>query len=159
MVKYFASDETYPPPAGVATALAGIFGADALAAVQVRERVWWLKPLPWIRAITGPGRIWLRGSADNFFADPELVLHEYCHVLEQWDRRRLSVLRYLGESLRRGYWQNRFEVEARRFAARELPGFETRLAEARRLAEDRLALVELARDPGEQHTERQTHTG
>jgi hypothetical protein len=32
-------------------------------------------------------------------------------------------------------------------------------AEARRLAEDRLALVELARDPGEQHTERQTHTG
>ena len=81
MVKYFATDETHLPPAGMAAALEGIFGADALAAVQVRERVWWLKPLPWIRAITGPRRIWLRGSADDFFADPELVLHEYCHVL------------------------------------------------------------------------------
>jgi hypothetical protein len=143
----------------MAAALEGIFGADALAAVQVHERVWWLKPLPWIRAITGPGRIWLRGSAADFFADPALVLHEYCHVIRQWAPGRLSVLRYLAESLRRGYWRNRFEVEARCFAARERPGFETRLAEARRLAEDRLALVELARDPGEQHTERQTHTG
>jgi len=159
MVKQYAEGGAHRPPADMATALAGIFGADAIAAVQVRERVWWLKPLPWIRAITGPGRVWLRGSAEDFFADPELVLHEYCHVLEQWDPRRLSVMRYLGESLRRGYWQNRFEVEARRFAARELPAFEMRLAETRRLAEDSLALVELARDPGEQHTERQTHTG
>ena len=159
MVKQCAEGGAHRPPADMATALAGIFGADAIAAVQVRERVWWLKPLPWIRAITGPGRVWLRGSAEDFFADPELVLHEYCHVLEQWDPHRLSVMRYLGESLRRGYWQNRFEVEARRFAARELPAFEMRLAETRRLTEDRLALVELARDPGEQHTERQTHTG
>jgi hypothetical protein len=140
-------------------ALAGVFGVAALATVQVHDRVWWLKPLPWIRAITGPGRIWLRGRADDFFADPELVLHEYCHVLQQWAPGRLSVLSYLGESLRHGYWHNRFEVEARAFAARELPAFETRLAEARRLAEDRLALVELARDPGKQHAERQTHTG
>ena len=74
MVKYLAAGAIHRPPPGVATALAGIFGADALAAVQVRERVWWLKPMPWIRAITGPGRIWLRGSGDDFFADPELVL-------------------------------------------------------------------------------------
>ena len=119
-------------PDGLDAALAGIFGVDALAAVQVHDRVWWLKPLPWIRAITGPGRIWLRGRADDFFADPELVLHEYCHVLQQWAPGRLSVLSYLGESLRHGYWHNRFEVEARAFAARELPRFEQRLAALRK---------------------------
>jgi hypothetical protein len=131
MVKVSSAGDGSHLPDGLRAALAGIFGVDALAAVQVHDRVWWLKPLPWIRAITGPGRIWLRGSAEEFFADPELVLHEYCHVLQQWAPGRLSVLRYLGESLRHGYWHNRFEVEARAFAARELPQFEQRLAALR----------------------------
>jgi hypothetical protein len=132
MVKVSSAGDGSHLPDGLRAALAGIFGVDALAAVQVHDRVWWLKPLPWIRAITGPGRIWLRGSAEEFFADPELVLHEYCHVLQQWAPGRLSVLRYLGESLRHGYWHNRFEVEARAFAARELPQFEQRLAALRK---------------------------
>ena len=131
MVKVSSAGDGSHLPDGLRAALAGIFGVDALAAVQVHDRVWWLKPLPWIRAITGPGRIWLRGSAEEFFADPELVLHEYCHVLQQWAPGRLSVPRYLGESLRHGYWHNRFEVEARAFAARELPQFEQRLAALR----------------------------
>lgn len=151
--------DTVPLPPALAEALAEVFGADALRQVDIRERVWWLRPLPWVAAITGPGRIWLRGSAEAFFQDPGLVLHEYCHVLRQWNPGRLSVLRYLTEWSRVGYWRNRFEIEARSFAAHELPRVEQRLAEARRLAEDRLALVELARDPGEQHAERQTHTG
>lgn len=146
-------------PPTLAVALADVFGAEALRQVAIRERVWWLRPLPWVAAITGPGRIWLRGSAEEFFADPQLVLHEYCHVLRQWAPGRLSVLRYVAEWLRTGYWRNRFEVEARAFAAAELPRVEQRLADGRRLAEDRLALVELARDPGEQHPERQTRTG
>ena len=148
-----------PLPPALAHALAEVFGADALHQVDIHERVWWLRPMPWVAAITGPGRIWLRGSAEDFFADPGLVLHEYCHVLRQWAPGRLSAWRYVVEWLRAGYRRNRFEVEARSFAAHELPRVEQRLAEARRLAEDRLALVELARDPGEQHAERQTHTG
>lgn len=140
-------------------ALELIFGAQKLREVDIFERVWWLRPLPWVAAITGPGHIWLRGSAEGFFADPELVLHEYCHVLRQWNPGRLTILRYVTEWLRVGYWRNRFEVEARAFAASELSRFEQRLAEARRLAEDRLTLVELARDPSEQHAERQAHTG
>lgn len=116
------------PPRPLQAALAEIFDADAVGQVQVHERVWWLKPLPWICAITGPDRIWLRGAAEDFFADPGLVLHEYCHVLEQWGVGRLSVLLYVGESLRRGYRANRFEVEARAFAARERPRFEARWA-------------------------------
>jgi hypothetical protein len=58
----------------------------------------------------------LRGSADDFFANPELVLHEYFHVLRQWNRGRLSLWRYLVEWVRRGYWENRYERQARRFA-------------------------------------------
>ena len=48
--------------------------------------------------------------------DPELVLHEYFHVLRQWNTGALTTWRYVRESLRR--WlsrQNRFEVEARAF--------------------------------------------
>jgi hypothetical protein len=68
-------------------------------------------------ATTRKARIYLRGSAASFFADPWLMLHEYCHVIRQWQPGTLTVPRYLIECLRRGYWNNRFEVEARAFAA------------------------------------------
>ena len=67
------------------------------------------------RATTRRNRILLPGSCEEFFADPDLVLHEYFHVLKQWNRGRLSVWRYLVESLQRGYWENRYERHARRF--------------------------------------------
>ena len=119
-----------------AQALGALFGCDAACTVMVQERVWWLRPMPWVAAITGPSRIWLRGRAEDFFADPEFVLHEYYHVINQWDTRRLSVSRYLWEWLRVGYWRNAFEVEARAFAAREVGRCRQVLAEVR------------SRDPG-----------
>ena len=117
-----------------ALTLGALFDDEAVRGVEVRERVWWLKPMPWVAAITGPSRIWLRGRAEDFFADPEFVLHEYCHVLNQWDTRRLSIFRYLREWLRVGYWRNAFEVEARTFAAREVGRCRQLLAAARRPA-------------------------
>ena len=48
------------------------------------------------------------------------MLHEYCHVLHQWQPRRLTRTRYLVESLRHGYQHNRYEREARLLAASEL---------------------------------------
>jgi hypothetical protein len=69
-------------------------------------------------ATTRLKRIYLRGSADEFFSNPWLMLHEYCHVLRQWQTGSLTVPRYLLELVRRGYWNNRFEVEAREFADR-----------------------------------------
>ena len=69
-------------------------------------------------ATTRPGVILLAGDAESFFRDPELVLHEYYHVLKQWRVGRLTRWRYVVESLRRGYWQNRYERHARRFARR-----------------------------------------
>jgi len=75
-----------------------------------------------------PGKILLAGSADDFFADPELVLHEYFHVIRQWQPRRLTRLRYLFESLRCGYRRNPFEQEARVFAAAHRQSFERMVA-------------------------------
>jgi len=67
-------------------------------------------------ATTRRRRIYLRGSAADFFQNPSLMLHEYCHVLKQWEPRTLTLWRYFVEWLRRGYWNNRFEIEAREFA-------------------------------------------
>ena len=67
-------------------------------------------------ATTRSRRIYLRGTAEEFFGNPWLMLHEYCHVLLQWQPGTLTVPRYVLECLRRGYWNNRFEVEAREFA-------------------------------------------
>ena len=69
-------------------------------------------------AVTRRGCIYLRGTAAEFFANPELVLHEYFHVLRQWAGGELTILRYVTQCLRRGYWNNPFEIEARSFAAR-----------------------------------------
>ena len=68
-------------------------------------------------ATTRRRRIYLVGSAQKFFADPALMLHEYCHVLRQWEPGHLTTLRYLVESFRKGYRDNRFEIEAREFSA------------------------------------------
>jgi hypothetical protein len=67
-------------------------------------------------ATTRRRRIYLRGSAEEFFDDPRLMLHEYYHVLKQWEPGNLTLARYCLEWLRHGYRNNRFEVEARAFA-------------------------------------------
>ena len=51
--------------------------------------------------------------------DPELLLHEYRHV-QQFSERKTFPLHYIWESLRRGYHANRFERDAREYAARRL---------------------------------------
>ncbi|HEY2377209.1 MAG TPA: DUF4157 domain-containing protein [Gemmatimonadaceae bacterium] len=49
--------------------------------------------------------------------DDELLLHEFRHV-QQFEASLTFPLRYLWESARRGYFANRFEVDARDYAAR-----------------------------------------
>ena len=82
-------------------------------------------------ATTRPNRIYLRGSGKEFFSDSALLLHEYFHVLRQWATGDLTIPRYLRESFRRGYWDNRYEIEARDFTARELHRFRSLLAQRR----------------------------
>ena len=90
---------------------------ERIGHVKVIEYSWFAR-LHGAFATTRLQRIYLAGSAEEFFNNPWLMLHEYCHVLRQWQTGSLTVPRYLIECLRRGYWNNRFEVEARAFADR-----------------------------------------
>jgi len=105
-----------PVPPAIRAALEHLLG-EAVDHVTVIEHSWYARLHGRALATTRPGRIYLRGPAAAFFADPHLVLHEYWHVIGQWQRGTLTVPRYLLECLRHGYWDNRFEVEARAFAA------------------------------------------
>jgi hypothetical protein len=105
---------TAPPP--VAAALEQIFG-QPIGRVRVIEHSWYARLHVGATATTRRNRILLRGRAADFWTDPELLLHEYFHVLCQWQPRRLTIWRYLLESLSVGYWNNCFEIEARDFAS------------------------------------------
>ncbi len=85
-------------------------------------------------ATTRPDRIYLRGSGKEFFNDGPLLLHEYFHVLRQWKTGDLTIARYLTETFRRGYWDNRYEIEAREFAATEIFRYRSLLAQQRHAA-------------------------
>ena len=54
-------------------------------------------------------------SKEQFLADERLVKHELCHVKQYKEHGFvLFLVKYLIESVRKGYYNNRFEVEARR---------------------------------------------
>jgi hypothetical protein len=108
-----------PLPDALRRALEAVLG-ESVSQVRIIEHSLYARLHPRAIATTRRRRIYLRGSAQDFFADPWLVLHEYCHVLRQWEPGELTLARYGLECLRRGYWNNRFEVEARAFADRHL---------------------------------------
>src|SRR3989440_11321919 len=116
-------------PRELRTALEHLLGTS-VAHVRVIEHSWFARLHGRAVATTRPGRIYLRGNAADFFADPWLMLHEYCHVIRQWQPGSLTAARYLLEYLRRGYWNNRFEVEARAFADANLAQLHALLARA-----------------------------
>jgi hypothetical protein len=104
-----------PVPETVGVSLELLFG-EVVNEVRVIEHSLFVRLHGRAVATTRRRRIYLRGSAADFFQNPWLMLHEYCHVLKQWEPRTLTVTRYLVEWVRRGYWNNRFEIEAREFA-------------------------------------------
>ncbi len=104
-----------PVPDAVSRSLELLFG-EQVRHVRIIEYSLMVRLHGRAIATTRRRRIYLRGSADEFFQNPWLMLHEYCHVLKQWEPRTLTVTRYVLECVRRGYWNNQFEVEARQFA-------------------------------------------
>ena len=120
-------------PAPVRAALQQLFGVP-VDHVAVIEHSRFTRLHGRAVATTRRGRIYLRGSAREFFADPWLMLHEYCHVIHQWQPGELTALRYLLELARRGYWNNRFEVEARKFADERMAQLHALLAASPALA-------------------------
>ena len=102
-------------PESVRIALERVLG-ERIGHVRVVEHSWFVRLHGQAVATTRRRRIYLRDGAAGFFADPWLMLHEYCHVIHQWQPGTLTVPRYVAEWWRRGYWNNRFEVEARDYA-------------------------------------------
>lgn len=96
--------------------LLDLFG-PAADRVKLIEYSWVNALHGWPLAVTRRDRIYLRWGLAEFAADEDLVLHEYFHVLKQWNTGRMTVRGYLLDCCRHGYWNNRFEIEARRFAA------------------------------------------
>lgn len=113
-------------PAAMRAALVELLGEE-VDDVEIVEHSAYARLHLGARATTRRNRILLPGSTAEFFADPELVLHEYFHVLRQWNRGRMSVASYLAEWLRRGYFRNRYEHQARRFARLRRPALEASL--------------------------------
>jgi hypothetical protein len=111
-------------PGSLRTALETVLG-EPVSHVRIIEHSLYARLHLRAIATTRWRRIYLRGSAADFFDDPWLVLHEYCHVLRQWEPGDLTLLRYCRECLRHGYRHNRFEVEARAFADRYLHALRT----------------------------------
>ena len=103
-------------PGPVRAALEELLGTS-VDHVRVIEHSWFVRLHGRAVATTRRGRIYLRGSAADFFSNPALMLHEFCHVIRQWETGELTAARYVLECLHRGYWNNRFEIEARAFAA------------------------------------------
>ena len=54
--------------------------------------------------------------APNNTATANLARYYVEEGLKQWEPRTLTIRSYAAECIRRGYWNNRFEVEARAFA-------------------------------------------
>lgn len=111
-------------PGSLRTALEAVFG-EPVSQVRITENSLYARLHPYTIATTRRRRIYLRNAAADFFDDPWLLLHEYYHVLKQWESRELTIARYCLEWLRRGYYNNHFEVEARDFADRHLHALQT----------------------------------
>ena len=119
-----------PLPCEVEAALIALFG-NGVRGVRIIEYSLFARMHVGAVATTRRGRIFLAGSAADFFVDPSLLLHEFCHVLMQWEKGTLTSAGYILEWVKRGYWDNRFEVEAREFAQSNLYRFRALLCRQR----------------------------
>jgi hypothetical protein len=108
-------------PAPLRQRIVALFGREALR-VRIVEYSWINALHGWPLAVTRRDRIYLRWNLARFAASPELVLHEYFHVMRQWNPGRLTVWRYLKQHFCVGYDANPFEMEARCFAAEQCRG-------------------------------------
>jgi hypothetical protein len=78
----------------------------------------WALGVPSVAAITLWRTVFL---APRVRLEPALLLHELRHV-HHFESDRAFPVRYLWESLRRGYAKNRYEVDANRYVATRLGG-------------------------------------
>jgi hypothetical protein len=119
---------------GATNILAALIGRRVTLSAAVRSRFPELEGVNWRRGgipVNVAGWFLGQGTAaaitlwrmvflsPTVSADEELLLHEFRHV-QQFESSLIFPLAYLWESARRGYFANRFEVDARDYAARRL---------------------------------------
>jgi uncharacterized protein RhaS with RHS repeats len=93
--------------------------------VKIIEKI---NPASSYEATTRKNTIIIYEPCSEFLNDADTVLHEYYHVLEQWDTKRLFWLRYGWQYLLHGYNNNKYEKDARRFAKKHRNEYEKCLA-------------------------------
>jgi len=119
---------------GASEIVAALIGRRIALSPAVRARYPELEDVAWRRggvAVNIAGWFLGQGSAaaitlwrtvflsPTVLLDDELLLHEFRHV-QQFESSVSFPVRYLWESARRGYFANRFEVDAREYAAQRL---------------------------------------
>ncbi len=91
-----------------------------ISGIRIKERSWLARIAAW--KLKGGNAALVLGrtihlyniSKESFLANERLLKHELCHVRQYKQYGMISFLsRYLWESIRKGYYNNRFEVEAR----------------------------------------------
>ena len=112
----------FPMPVSVLAALERVFDVT-VHGVKVVEHSLYARAHWGMAATTRRGLVLLTGSGQDFLRCHELILHEYFHVIRQWNTGRMTRCGYVAECIRRGYHHNRFESEARAFAADSLEEF------------------------------------
>lgn len=63
-----------------------------------------------VLAVTRVNAIYLGGSGASFLTDLKLILHEYYHVLRQWNTGELTTFRYIVEWARQGFNYNQIKL-------------------------------------------------
>ncbi len=97
--------------------------AESVSQVSVIEHSWYAALHGKILATTRREKILLNMAGDTFTQLPELVLHEYYHVVKQWRYGELSALKYILESAKNGYINNEFEVATNRYVQENIGTF------------------------------------
>lgn len=109
---------------GMKRCLGTIFNTN-VSNVKIIEK---LNPTAGYIATTRKNRIIITIPCSDFLNDPDTVLHEYYHVLEQWGKMRLFWLRYGWQYLLHGYKNNKYEKKAGKFAKDHKDEYEKCLA-------------------------------
>lgn len=86
----------------------------------VKENSWLARIAAWklnsdsVAMVLGKTIHLYNSSKENFLNDERWLKHELCHIKQFKEHGYfMFVVKYLWESVRKGYYNNRFEVEAR----------------------------------------------
>lgn len=112
----------YTLPASLTNALEELF-SEPVSNIKVVERSRYAALHGKILATTRKEVILLNMDGDVFSQLPELVLHEYYHVVKQWRHGELTALNYMIECAKNGYINNKYEVATNRYVQNNIGCF------------------------------------